>query len=184
MLLSPAVSWVLTVTLAAAGGCFVHQCLRPVACGRISPLLQVVMCAAMVTMAWPWGARVPHRPQAALFAAGALWFLASAARARRMSRAMADAHHALMAVVMVWMPATPPAAHDRAGHTDHGAMTGMTGPLPGAVLLTAYFALAALVWLADAATATGPDRTVRRLADAAGHAAMSAGAGVLTLALS
>jgi Domain of unknown function (DUF5134) len=186
VLLPPAVSWILTVTLAVAGGCFGYQCVRPVpgVAGRVSPVLHVTMCAAMVAMAWPWGTRVPQRPQAALFAAGALWFLVSAARARRMSRAVAHAHHTLMALVMVWMVAAPPAAHARAGHAGHAAMTGMTGPPPASVMFAAYFALAALVWLADAATATGPDRTVRRLAGAAGHAAMSAGAGVLTLAMS
>lgn len=185
MLLPPAVSWILTVALAAAGGCFAHRCLGPApgVAARVSSLLHVAMCAAMLAMAWPWGTRVPAPPQVAVFAAGALWFVASAARTRRTSRALADAHHALMAAVMVWMLAAPASAHDRAGHRAMPGMGGTDGPPPGAVMFAAYFTVATLVWLAEAGAATGTGRSARHLATAAAHATMSAAAGVLTFAL-
>jgi hypothetical protein len=180
----------LTVVFACSGGWFLYRSARvePGVADRISLLLHTVMCAAMIAMVWSWGARIPHWPQVAVLGSIALWFLVLAVRAQRMTRALREAHHALMAAVMVWMAGAPMPVHAGAsvpaGHGAMAGMAGMTGPSPAAVVLAAYSLLTALVWLAEAGTATGPEPYLRRMSKAAGHAAMSAGTGVLVLTMS
>ncbi|GLY75232.1 DUF5134 domain-containing protein [Actinoallomurus iriomotensis] len=190
MSLPPSAGWCLSVVFACSGGWFLYQCVRATAgtAERISLFLHAVMCLVMIPMVWPWGARIPHGPQVTLLGAGVVWFVVSAVRERRMTPAIRDAHHALMAAMMAWMVITPmpvprdgPAPRMAGGHA---AMAQMSGPTPAAVTLAAYCLVATVVWLAEAGTATGPQPLIRRLPSAAGHAAMSLGAGVLTLAMS
>ncbi|WP_345353729.1 DUF5134 domain-containing protein [Actinoallomurus liliacearum] len=177
------------MVFAGPSGWFLYQsaCSTAGAAERISLVLHAVMCLVMIPMVWPWGARVPHGPQAAVLGASAAWFVASAVRARRMTPAVKDAHHALMSAVMAWMVVMPmPLPTDGAAPRmdgGHAAMGRMSGPAPAAVTLAAYCLVAAVVWLAEAGTATSPESPARRLPAAAGHAAMSLGAGVLTLAM-
>ncbi|MDN3353633.1 DUF5134 domain-containing protein [Actinomadura sp. DC4] len=170
--------WCLTVAFACAGGWFLYRCARSTAgaAERLSLFLHVVMALVMIPMVW--GARVPHTPQVAVLAATVAWFAVLAVRAGRMMPAIQHAHHALMAAVMIWMVVMPAPAGGPVSH--HAGMAPMGGPAPAAVTLAGYFFLAAAVWLAEAGTATGP----RRLPAAAGHAAMSLGTAVLTLAMS
>lgn len=189
MSLPPSACWILTVVFACSGGWFLYRCARSVSgvTDRISLLLHAVMCLAMIAMIWPWGARLPHRPQVALLGSSVLWFLVLAVRARRMTRALREAHHALMAAVMVWMVGVSMPMPGRAGAVapeGHTAMAGMNGPPPAAVMLAVYSLVAAFIWLAEAGTAAGPEPSLHRLSRVAGHAAMSAGTGVLILVTS
>jgi hypothetical protein len=106
------------------------------------------------------------------------------------SSAIGDAHHALMAALMVWMVVMPmpmpmPMDEGMAGM----AMDASAGTSPGngpapVVLLVAYCFVATFVLVVQAGRVSASERSVRRLPAAAGHAAMSLGAGVLTLAMS
>jgi Domain of unknown function (DUF5134) len=149
----------------------------------------------MIPMVWPWGARVPHGPQVAVLGSGVVWFVVLAVRARRMMPAIKDAHHALMAALMVWMVVMPMPARSNISAPGTGGQAGMghrNGPAPAAVTLAAYCLVATVIWIVEAGTTTGTaastaagtERPGHRLPAAAGHAAMSLGAGVLTLAMS
>ena len=182
--------WFLTAAFACSGGWFLYQCTRSGVgvADRVSMLLHTVMCLAMIPMLWPWGARVPDGPQIAVLGSGVVWFAVRAAGARRGMPAIKDAHHALMAALMVWMVVMPmPAQSDASAHSTGGGHTAMghvQGPAPGIVMLAAYCFVALVIWLVEAGIAARTQRSIHRLPAAAGHAAMSLGAGVLTLAMS
>lgn len=188
--LPPFASWSLTVVFSCLGGWFLYQGARTAngAADRISSFLHAVMCVAMIVMVWPWGARIPHGLQVAVLGTGAVWFVVLAVRARRMMTALKDAHHALIAALMAWMvvmPMSAPGETPESGtNRGHAAMGQMDGPAPAAVTFAVYCFVAAVVWLAEACTATGSEPLPRRLREATGHAAMSLGVCVLILAMS
>jgi hypothetical protein len=186
MFLHPSACWLLTVVFACSGGWFLYHCAHstPGIANRISLLLHAAMCVVMIIMVWPWGTRVPHGPQIALLGSGMVWFAVLAVRARRTTHAIKDAHHAVMAAVMVWMVAMPMPGHAEASaHGGHAAMAQTSGPSPAAQILATYCLVAALGWIAQVSTAAGRERSLHRLSSAAGHAAMTVGTGVLTLAM-
>ncbi|GAA0537557.1 DUF5134 domain-containing protein [Saccharopolyspora thermophila] len=170
--------------------------------GRVSAASHVVMSAAMVAMAWPWGMVLPAAPQIAVFALSALWFLLRAANGRLCGGhpRREQAHHALMAVAMAWMVAVMPtlmtSGGPEPGHGHHALVSGTpvaapsaSGPPIAVVATTAvlgvYFVLASLPWLSAAVdlgrtAVLKQHRTAAR--EAACHAAMSAGMGAMLLA--
>jgi hypothetical protein len=193
------ISWVLTIAFVSSCGWFLYQGARSSAgvTDRISLLAHAVMCVAMVAMVWPWGTRLPPSAQFAALGSSALWFLLLAVRARRTTLAVANAHHTLMAFVMIWMvvAALPAPSHPQAGNTaisgmsempgmsDMPGMSEMPGPSTAALVFGVYFLVAALVGLAAAVRAASPGRPLRSLSKATGHAVMSVGAGVLALVM-
>jgi hypothetical protein len=186
-----------TTAFACSGGWFLYQCAHSgaVVADRISMFLHALMCLAMIPMLWPWGARVPHEPQVVVLGSSVVWFAVLAAGGRRVILAIKDVHHALMAALMVWMVVMPmPTQSDRSapGTGGQAGMGHRNGPAPAAVTLAAYCLVATVIWIVEAGTTTGTaastaagtERPGHRLPAAAGHAAMSLGAGVLTLAMS
>ena len=112
----------------------------------ISIGLHVLMCLAMISMVWPWGARVPVIALVTVFTAGAAWFAGLALfRVRAAGHDLGHAagrfagwYQAAMMGAMVWMAvamsaATAPAgllaagAAGAAGQTSSGGMSGMSG---------------------------------------------------------
>jgi hypothetical protein len=173
-----------------------HQCARSGGVAdRISTFLHALMCLAMIPMLWLWGARVPHELQVLVLGSSVVWFAVLAAGAHRVMPAIKDGHHALMAALMVWMVVMPIPAQSDISAPGTGGQAGMghtNRPAPTAVMLAAYCLVATVIWLVEAGTTTGTasstaagtERPGHRLPTAAGHAAMSVGAGVLTLAMS
>ncbi|MGW1681126.1 DUF5134 domain-containing protein [Saccharopolyspora sp. NPDC002376] len=170
---------------------------------RISTAWHVVMSAAMVAMCWPWGMTIPVAPQLVLFALMAVWFLALTANIGWCTghRRWQHAHHAVMAAGMCWMLAAMPSlmshGESDSGHVHHhsmgsGILASAPDPTPANwvavvfLLLGGYFVLTALPWLSAAVdigrkAQTRPQREAAY--EATCHAAMTAGMGVMFLAV-
>jgi hypothetical protein len=65
--------------------------------------LHIVMSAAMLTMAWPAGARLPTVGPMMFFALAAAWFVAMAILADARPGRVANVYHVLMMSAMAWM---------------------------------------------------------------------------------
>ncbi|GAA3524784.1 DUF5134 domain-containing protein [Amycolatopsis ultiminotia] len=189
--------WILTLVFAASAVFCLYRCVyRPRFTGRVSEGLHALMCAGMVTMAWPATMSFARTPQIVLFTAAAVWFAVTA----RGHGWFAAAHHTLMMAAMAWMVFAMPLA--MAGMTMTAPMTGpehagmdmgsgmtMTGhaPVPVAavaVALTVLFLVAGLVWLARAIDrARGEQRPGKHTWGLAMEGAMSLGMAVMTVAL-
>jgi hypothetical protein len=93
--------------------------------------LHVLMCAAMISMFWPWGAAVPAIALVTVFTAAAGWFAGQAVfgAAGQQGAAAENWSHAGMMAVMVWMAVTAPLmagpAASGLGRPPGGAMAGM-----------------------------------------------------------
>lgn len=184
MSLSPLVALGLSLGLVGAGGWFLGEGAR--GGHRVSAVMHGVMCWAMVPMLWSWGPRVPRAPQVVVLVAGGLWFVLQAARERRTLPAVVELHHAVMAALMVWMVVmpmpTPPKTPSMPDMPGMAQMQG-TGQAPVPVLVIAgYCFLSGILWLVGVVR-SDPDTGVRRLVTGFGHAVMSAGMGIATLAM-
>ncbi|OZM70165.1 DUF5134 domain-containing protein [Amycolatopsis antarctica] len=213
MIESTLLQWLLTILFSATGCWSVAELVTRQARGReqIDALCHLFMSAFMVAMLWPWGMGIPAAPQILLFTVAALWFLATmvlgiretGGRARSVPR-LSRLHHVLMMGAMAWMVAVMPAlmharpADDGGGH--HHALASATAVSlaePSAqvsvatvavtTVLGALLILASLPWLSSAldhgraATLTAAQR--RTALTHAGHAAMSLGMGVASIAM-
>lgn len=164
------------------------------AADRISGLFHLLMGAALVAMIWWSEPALAVWSQTVLFGCAVIWFgLTSvstgtgtngSAEARTWPAGLSGAHHAVMAVAMIWMliavpsPMPTPAASADATHATmsdgaHASMSAVN------VLFAVYFALATIPWFART---VGAGRRGNRWA-AAGHAAMSAGMAAMLLAM-
>jgi Domain of unknown function (DUF5134) len=208
MIESAAARWLFTAVFAAAALGAVLSRRRAAGPGRgdrAGAGFCLVMCAALIAMAWWAEPAAVVWVQVAGFGCAALCFgLAGAGRSGLGSGwfgrpSLTGLHHALMAVAMIWMlTALPSAAGMRPAGRDPGAMAGMpsAGAMPGSaampgaaglpgpvlavsVLCAACCAGAALPWLARA---IGPGAAVRDPA-AAGQAVMSAGMAAMLIAM-
>ncbi|TCO55027.1 DUF5134 domain-containing protein [Actinocrispum wychmicini] len=156
-------SWALTVVFAAAATWFLVGCARPVACTseRITRGTHVLMGLTMIGMVW--GTELPVWLQVTYFGAVTFWFAGLATVPHR-SEGLPAMHHALMAAAMAWM-----------------VVTMSVGRLSVITVVTAvlawYFVVASLPF------GYGALRRRLRPLDAAGHAAMSLGMGVLLLTM-
>ncbi|MCZ4521744.1 DUF5134 domain-containing protein [Rhodococcus ruber] len=132
--------WATTALFVFAAG----YCLYRITCAarwtvRIDHGFHLVMCVAMIAMAWPWGLGVPPIPQGVLFTAAAVWFAISAARTVPSSVGVDEhphgplmgSYHAFMMAAMVWMVAVMAgwlpgtAAHDHTADASPDDMAGM-----------------------------------------------------------
>lgn len=177
--------WLLTAVFVAAALCAgqVRKSSRPAAA------FCVLMCAAMIVMAWRTEPVIATWAQVAGFGGAALWFvLAGCTCSARFGRPVpTDVHHALMAAAMIWMlTVLSGGTQMRSAMLGHGAMAGMSGAarMPFPVLAVtglgaAYCAIASIPWLARA-VGPGP-----RLTDpaAAGQAMMSVGMAAMLIAM-
>ncbi|MFD6062461.1 DUF5134 domain-containing protein [Rhodococcus wratislaviensis] len=140
MIADPALRWLTTALFVFAGGYCAYRLSRPGdTVPRIGHGLHVVMCGAMIAMAWPQTVDVPAVPQAVFFAAATVWFLAVAGTG---GHPVCDGHehgrlscgyHALMMAAMVWMVAVmagwlPGGAAHTHGSGDAAGMAGMDMP--------------------------------------------------------
>ncbi|ASO21230.1 hypothetical protein FHR81_002199 [Actinoalloteichus hoggarensis] len=138
----PLLRWLFTIGFAVALIGFLRQLAGrrvdgPSLPARISALTHVLMCVAMIAMAWPWGMSVPLTPQLVVFSLATAWFLALTVGRLRAGRELAGGlsahvHHTLMAAAMVWMLAIMPAAmtapsSGRGGHNHALAALGPAG---------------------------------------------------------
>jgi len=139
---------------------------------RVDHVLHAVMGVLMIAMAWPRGMDLPVLPQVALFAAGALWFLAAAPfRAPGVSRGRAvytALPHVVMMSAMAWMVSAMGSSGKMSGAAGSGGMHDMAGmdmaggsglasmsltgagPVATAVLLAIVLGGLGLVWLTRA----------------------------------
>jgi hypothetical protein len=158
-------SWALTTVFTGTALWFLVGCTRSTACTteRVNGGAHVVMGLAMVAMVW--GAALPIWLQVAFFAAATIWF-AGVATVPHRGQDFRALHHALMAAAMVWMVVTMSIGHHA-----------MTAATIVSVVFAWYFVLAALPFC------YGVVRRRPRPLDAASHAAMSIGTGVLLLSM-
>lgn len=165
MIDSVALRWILTAAFAVLGMLYVVSSVRVGRAWtqRVSGAAHVVMCAAMIAMAWPWGMDIPVRPQVAVFALAALWFLLLARSNGTGTVRLYDLHHVVLMAAMAVMVGSMPTLMDRSGSEmpqavnmpAHMSMPGMdgnsSGGVPGyliaiSIVLAGYFAVYTL-WL-------------------------------------
>jgi hypothetical protein len=86
----------------------------------IERLLHIVMCAAMVVMAWPFGMKLPILGPMVFFLAAAVWFTLAAAHVFSGDDArLVNGYHAIMMAAVAWLYAvmTGGPLGDSPGHT-------------------------------------------------------------------
>ena len=200
MIESAAARWLFTAVFAAAALGTVLSRRRAAGqrrADRAGTGFCLVMCTALIAMAWWAEPTIVVWAQVAGFGCAALWSGLGSVRFGRPSPT--GLHHALMAAAMIWMLTALPGAAGMgpAGH-DPGAMAGMPSaramsggaamsgaaglPVPVlvvSVLCAACCAGAALPWLARA---IGPGAGLRDPA-AAGQAVMSAGMAAMLIVM-
>lgn len=133
----------------------------------IERLLHIVMCAAMVVMAWPAGMSLPTVGPIVFFLAAAAWFVLVASHLFSGDDGrLANGYHAIMMAAVAWLYAVMasgplgPRAHspgDTMSSSPDMKMTGMDMPVaatgePGWIttlnwIATIGFAIAAIYWL-------------------------------------
>jgi Domain of unknown function (DUF5134) len=159
----------LTILFAGTALWFLITCTRRTACTteRITGGSHVLMGASMLAMVW--GTSLPLWLQVAFFTAVTLWFAGLATVPHR-PHGFRALHHAVMAAAMVWMVIAM-----STGHPMHHRSTSVTVIV--SVALACYFVLAAVPLIYTALTHR------HHPLDAAGHAVMSIGTGVLLLGM-
>lgn len=118
-----ALRWAVTVLFGAsfAGHLYGLTAQRERWICRIERLLHIVMCAAMIVMAWPVGMKLPTLWPIAFFLAAAVWFalVATHVLAGNAHR-LTNGYHAIMMVAVAWLYAVM-----------SGGPLGPRGGLPG-----------------------------------------------------
>ncbi|UOZ04075.1 DUF5134 domain-containing protein [Amycolatopsis sp. WQ 127309] len=202
MITTEGLRWILTALFVLTGAFCAYRCARQgTAAERVGDVLHVVMCVAMVVMAWPAGMGFARLPQTVLFGLAAVWFagvaVTGAAHADHGGRRAAS-YHVVMMAAMAWMVFVMPRAMSGmsgGGMMDMPGHPGMTMPVAGsgsgtpvdvrvvALVLLAAFVVAGLVFLSrafDDARASGPPlRFLGRGADGA----MALGMGLMLLTM-
>jgi hypothetical protein len=203
MITAEGLRWIVTAVFVLTGAFCAYRCVRERSWpDRAGDGLHLVMCVAMVAMAWPATMSVARLPQTVFFGLAALWFLVVAVKGvahhghggRRVA-----SYHVVMMAAMAWMVFVMPRA--MGGMTGPGAATDMPG-MPGmamsgggsggavpadvtivALVLLIVFLVAGLVFLAraiDDARASGPPlRALGRGADGL----MALGMGLMLVAM-
>ncbi|HUO36995.1 MAG TPA: DUF5134 domain-containing protein [Mycobacterium sp.] len=127
--------WIVTLlfALSIAGLVYLVVTTRHRWTALVGHLLHIVMCAAMLVMAWPAGARLPTVGPMVFFLLAAVWFSAMVFRADARLDRLVNVYHAFMMLAMAWMYAVmnggilPGQSHPGAGGNG-GTMPGMTMP--------------------------------------------------------
>ncbi|MGK2379538.1 DUF5134 domain-containing protein [Gordonia tangerina] len=171
------VRWIVTLLMAAAISEYVlslvtHRLRWP---GVIGHLLHIVMAAAMIAMAWPFGMDLPTTGPMVFFLGAGMWFVVAAiVFADTTAERAAHGYHAVMMAAMAWMYAVMHGdllpgsasnvdtdAHMMSGHdmtgmdmagTTHGSDVHSNAANPGYVtmlnwMLAIGFLIAAIGWL-------------------------------------
>ncbi|ETK34883.1 membrane protein [Microbispora sp. ATCC PTA-5024] len=136
-----ALHWLLTVCFAVVAGQAAWRAgaardggapARDPALERVTHALHALMAVAMAVMTWPWGMRVPARPQVVFFSLAAVWFLAAACFVRSSAaplpyRVLHAAPHALAMTAAAWMADTMRAGSSVGGGESVSSMMDMPG---------------------------------------------------------
>lgn len=140
MITAEGLRWILTAAFAVAGVFCAYRCLRQgTAAERTGDGLHVVMCVAMVVMAWPATAGFARWPQTVFFALAAVWFagvaVSGASHADHGGRPAA-VYHVVMMAAMAWMVFVMPRVMGGmpagGGTMDMPGMPGMSMPASAA----------------------------------------------------
>ncbi|GAA1210298.1 DUF5134 domain-containing protein [Prauserella alba] len=181
MIDAPVLRWLLTSVFAATALWYgtVMVLPRVRAAVRVDSAWHMLMGAAMVVMAWPWGMGVATTPQTVLFAVAGVWFVGRIAFGpvhhhgdTLVASRAAGVHHAVMMGAMAWMVASMPSlmgghgSQQGGGHHHHALGGGGAAPMaavdgadlaaaPTALVVTNIvlgvgFVIACLPWLAQA----------------------------------
>ena len=130
--------WIVTIAFTAVGLFCLYRCVREsTATQRIDDVLHVLMCVAMVAMAWPAAMDVARVPQIVLFGAAALWFAGVLVAGRSGHGRLALGYHAVLMAAMAWMVLVMPSAMSGATTADMpegGEHAGMS--MSGATMTT------------------------------------------------
>lgn len=106
MIGDPALRWAVTVLFGAsfAGHLYGLVAQRERWICTVERLLHIVMCAAMIVMAWPVGMKLPTLAPMAFFLAAAVWFVLVAAQvfSGDASR-LTNGYHAVMMAAVAWL---------------------------------------------------------------------------------
>ncbi|MGP4017578.1 DUF5134 domain-containing protein [Saccharopolyspora sp. 5N708] len=197
MITTAGLRWIVTALFMLTGAFWAYRSVKhgtfP---DRAGDVLHVVMCVAMVAMAWPATMSIARLPQTVFFGLAAVWFLVVSlvgeAHDYRGGRGTA-LHHVVVMAAMAWMVFVMPRA--MGGMSTHVGMTGMPGmPMPGdgavpadvtvvALVLMVLFVVAGLVFLAraiDGARTSGP---VLRTLSSGADGLMALGMGLMLVAM-
>jgi hypothetical protein len=174
--------WLLTLVFVGVAVLHVHRLgVRASTADRVGGGVHGAMCAAMVVMAWPWGAAIPLWPQVALFGFGAAWFaalgLVPLARGGDGRTVAPPLFHAAGMATMVWMLVamrTGGATHSHGGGTSTGWIALGLGLLSVA---------AAYWWFGESVRIVRTSASWRRGRFAVGHTAMGAATAVMVFAM-
>lgn len=148
MIAATGLRWLVTVVFVAAGVFCLYRCVRHGSVlNRVNDLLHVLMCAAMIAMAWPVGMGFARVPQIVLFTIAAVWFVGMLVVGRHRHAG----HHAVMMAAMAGMVFAMPlamgggiAAASEAGG-EHAAHMAGSGGLSGAQLPGPLLAIAVVL---------------------------------------
>ncbi|MFI5894923.1 DUF5134 domain-containing protein [Actinoplanes sp. NPDC051513] len=162
---------------------------------RLSRVIHVVGCAAMILASWSWGSKLPVWPQEAAFTLAAGWFFVRAVhgpldRTQSHGSRWHDFHHAAMAGAVTWSIAVMTDPHTMGGHPASARPAPAVSPADGltAAVLTVYFVVAAWPWLSVALRAVRKSNhhelgKRRPAVEAASHGVMSIGMAAMFLAM-
>ena len=198
-----ALRWTVTVLFGASFAWHLHGLVaqRERWICTIERLLHIVMCAAMVVMAWPVGMKLPTLGPMIFFLAAAVWFVLVAAHVFSGDDGrLTNGYHAIMMAAVAWLYAVMtggplgrlghPPGHTMASSPDM-QMPGMDMSVPGPAepgWITALnwigavgFATAAVYWLYRYVTQRNANPVPHRLGDwgTLCHAFMASGMAIM-----
>ncbi|MFI5593218.1 DUF5134 domain-containing protein [Amycolatopsis sp. NPDC051758] len=203
MITADGLRWIVTAVFVLTGAFCAYRCLRQgTAAERTGDVLHVVMCGAMVAMAWPATMSVARWPQTVFFAVAAVWFVGvavtGASHADHGGRRVA-VYHVVMMAAMAWMVFVMPramggmtgpgATMDMPGHPGMAMpMSGAAGSTPAdvttvALVLVVVFVVAGLVFLARAIDEARASRPPLRSLGSGTDGVMALGMGLMLLTM-
>ncbi|MCR6487881.1 DUF5134 domain-containing protein [Amycolatopsis sp. OK19-0408] len=203
MITAEGLRWILTAMFALTGAFCAYRCLRQgTAAERAGDVLHVVMCVAMVAMAWPATMSIARWPQTVFFVLAAVWFAVvagtGAAHADHGGRRVA-VYHVVMMAAMAWMVfvmpramsgmAGPGGTMEMAGHEGMAMpVSGAAGSTPAdvttvALVLVAVFVVAGLVFLSRAIDDARASRPPLRSLSGGANGVMALGMGLMLLTM-
>jgi hypothetical protein len=202
MITAEGLRWIVTALFFLTGAFCAYRCLRPgSARDRAGDVLHVVMCAAMVAMAWPATMSVARWPQTVFFALAALWFLVTALRGAHDGHGgrRVALYHVVMMAAMAWMvfvmPRAMGAVAGPGGTTDMPGMPGMSMSASAAgssvpldvtavaLVLVVVFVVAGLAFLSRAIDDARASRPVLRSLGGGANGVMALGMGLMLLTM-
>lgn len=129
-----ALSWAVTLLFGAsfAGHAYGLIAQRERWICTVERVLHIVMCAAMVVMAWPVGMKLSTLAPMAFFLAAAAWFVLVAAHVFSGDAGrLANGYHAVMMAAVAWLYAVMSSGPlSGRGHSPDHTMPGMDMPVP------------------------------------------------------